>query len=288
MPEKTEEKIPRSAPFDEAGQQVAAAPGDDFLNVLAVELKNWGYTSYQSTEKVRRHGPYNEIQLILEGKSVVNTGGKEYLLTAPSMHLFSLGRETEITNLPGLKKVHFQCMLMYKSVDLLLGEAPWSYSGFPESPLSWWRRAKAAVDRGNLLAGKGLLYELLSHVAVPLTTLAESKKENLDYYDRFFQYIKVTRLGDFSLGKIAAGYGVHRNHFSQAFKRSFGMPAKQYYLGEKIREAKERLTESEENLADIAQTLGFYDAFHFSKAFKHHAGVSPRVFRNRYRSGGAS
>jgi len=283
MREDKEEPIRGRAPFDMAGFQAPSTFEEEFFNNLSIEIKNYGYTSYQREETILRHGPYDEVQLILRGKSRVRAGKTLTHLEAPSLHLFSLGRETEITNLPGLRKVHFQCKLTHRSTDLLLGEEPRSFP-FDGAVDSWWDRAKASVDGKNLLSGKGLLYELLSTISGPLFRIAQAKEEGLAHYDRFFRYVRSARLTEFSVAEIAGSYGVHPNHFSQDFKKRFGVPAKQFFLGEKTREAKERLTESAESLSAIALGLGYYDAFHFSKAFKRQTGLSPKDFRKRYRA----
>jgi two-component system, response regulator YesN len=38
-------------------------------------------------------------------------------------------------------------------------------------------------------------------------------------------------------------------------------------------------------IADIAEELGYSDAFAFSKAFKQHTGLNPRDWRRQFRQG---
>ena len=65
----------------------------------------------------------------------------------------------------------------------------------------------------------------------------------------------------------------------RAFTRYFGTPPHRYILQRRIEQAKERLRNSDQPLADIATETGFSSQSHFSSAFKRSVGVSPDVYR---------
>ena len=70
--------------------------------------------------------------------------------------------------------------------------------------------------------------------------------------------------------------------FFRLFARCFGVPPARYVLQRRAA-AQRLLRETERTLEDIGRSLGFADAFHFSKAFKRVTGVSPREFRKQRR-----
>ena len=49
----------------------------------------------------------------------------------------------------------------------------------------------------------------------------------------------------------------------------------------KIERAKYLLTENDRPVKEVAEMLGFEDAFYFSRMFKKYTGVSPQAFRNK-------
>ena len=67
--------------------------------------------------------------------------------------------------------------------------------------------------------------------------------------------------------------------FSRAFSKCFGTGPAEYVRRKKIDMARTFLGDSDKKLDDIAEELGFTDAFHLSKTFKKFAGKSPSEFR---------
>ena len=77
---------------------------------------------------------------------------------------------------------------------------------------------------------------------------------------------------------------VHLNedYLSRLFKKKTGMVLKDYINNEKIRVAKEMLSNSNISVSIIAIKTGFNNFSHFSQTFKKMTGVSPREFRESH------
>lgn len=84
---------------------------------------------------------------------------------------------------------------------------------------------------------------------------------------------------------MAAVFGFSPNYLSQLFARQADCPFVEYVTREKIRAAKDMMREENVKLYEIAERLGFDNAFYFSKVFKKIEGCSPREYMQR-RSGG--
>ncbi len=69
-------------------------------------------------------------------------------------------------------------------------------------------------------------------------------------------------------------------YFSSQFKNTFGVPPQKYIIRTRINAAIPRLMNGC-TLDEIADELGFHDAFHLSKTFKRIIGCSPRQYRNQ-------
>ncbi len=74
-------------------------------------------------------------------------------------------------------------------------------------------------------------------------------------------------------------------HFSRAFKRSVGETPHAYIVRRRLEKARLLMLTTEAPLCEVALTCGFSDQAHFTKSFRHSAGISPAVWRRERREG---
>lgn len=82
-----------------------------------------------------------------------------------------------------------------------------------------------------------------------------------------------------SLAEMAAACHASPNHFIRTFRRVVGLTPLQYGLERRIACAAQWLAESSRSIEQIAESTGFADRFHFSKAFKARLSLSPAAYR---------
>lgn len=90
-----------------------------------------------------------------------------------------------------------------------------------------------------------------------------------------------TLQGHKSLPSIAADAGLHPDAFRRSFRQWTGEAPMEFRRRHRMAQAAELLRRRDLSLAQIAETLGFHDAFHFSKQFKQRFGLAPSVYRRR-------
>ena len=78
---------------------------------------------------------------------------------------------------------------------------------------------------------------------------------------------------------IARALGLSYETFRKEFTRRTGLPPARYRLHRLIDQARMLITERNLSNKQIAETLGFYDEFHFSRRFRQVTGQSTREFR---------
>ena len=71
------------------------------------------------------------------------------------------------------------------------------------------------------------------------------------------------------------------NNFHRKFVEGADISPKQYLLKARLEYAKKLLLETKMNIDEVAQSAGFMDRYHFSKAFKHYFLYPPVVFRKK-------
>ena len=138
------------------------------------------------------------------------------------------------------------------------------YSALPHCPLA------KARDIGHLLklVSESMIdQELIRRQSSPWVT-------KLDSYIEQHLHEKIT------IGDLARQIDKSASFITHHFPLEFGSTPRQYILKRRMEEAKLML-ENGASVQDTAARLGFYDAFHFSKSFKHITGLSPVEHRTK-------
>jgi transcriptional regulator GlxA family with amidase domain len=84
-----------------------------------------------------------------------------------------------------------------------------------------------------------------------------------------------------TLESLAARVGLSRTQFAERFRDAVGETPLQYLRLLRMQQAMRLLAETTLGLEQVAQSVGYQDAFSFSKVFKRTLGLSPRDFRRR-------
>jgi two-component system, response regulator YesN len=85
-----------------------------------------------------------------------------------------------------------------------------------------------------------------------------------------------------SLPDVAAHFQVSPNHLSSIFKKYNGTGFAEFVSEVKIEKAKELIIRGRYKMYEVAQLLGYEDAYYFSKVFKRVTGMSPREYHLRF------
>lgn len=86
------------------------------------------------------------------------------------------------------------------------------------------------------------------------------------------------------ISELAALAGMSVSNFFRHFKAATGTSPIDFLKRERINQAKRRLLETDDSIAQIAEQTGYYDQFYFSRDFKRMTQVSPSEYRQRERA----
>lgn len=81
------------------------------------------------------------------------------------------------------------------------------------------------------------------------------------------------------MNDLASQLGLSYSRFRSVFKESTGTSPHQYHLDIRLNKARELLCHSTLTLTEIADRVGFTDAYYFSRLFKKKKGCSPSSYR---------
>lgn len=93
------------------------------------------------------------------------------------------------------------------------------------------------------------------------------------------QYIEANAMQALSIPKLAKTVHLSRYHFARLFKQTTGFAPHQYVLRCRVEEGKRLLRNTDLDLAEIAQRLGFRDQSHFTARFHKVTGATPKRWR---------
>jgi len=82
---------------------------------------------------------------------------------------------------------------------------------------------------------------------------------------------------------LASRLSISYSRFRKLFKSYFGITPGQYILQIRIANAKEMLTNTRQQIQEIAWETGFENPDYFTSAFKHITGISPGTYRKKTR-----
>ena len=83
---------------------------------------------------------------------------------------------------------------------------------------------------------------------------------------------------------LAAVTRLSKSHFSRAFKLSFRVSPHAYIVALRLSHARALLSDSNEQISQIAAACGFADQAHFSRVFHRSIGCAPGLWRRERRS----
>lgn len=166
----------------------------------------------------------------------------------------------------------------------------------PEHPVlrlgavDYWRRRLHEVVKGEPLHRAGAPLRVLGRLLHVMTDMVASDAENTRQAGRDAWLDKSLRLlgdrgpaGWLTPKEVAPQVGLNYENFRKRFVSLAGESPGRYQKRRRLEWACAAIYHGESSLKQIADTLGFCDVFHFSKAFKQEIGFTPSDYRRRVR-----
>lgn len=99
------------------------------------------------------------------------------------------------------------------------------------------------------------------------------------YVKLAMEYIEYHYREKIKINEIADYIGVNRSYLTNSFKKAVGCSPQEYLVNLRMEKAKAMLRNTSMQIYAVASAVGYNDQLAFSKIFKQHYGVSPRVYR---------
>lgn len=127
-----------------------------------------------------------------------------------------------------------------------------------------------------------LIKNTVTELLVPfLDKMAEHLPDRIavSEFTKVVNYIDLQLNRDIEVSELSSILRMRRAEFSSAFRRTFGVPPKQYISIRRLFRAKLLLLETSLPIKEIAEQCGYSDEFFFHRIFKKYIGIPPAKYR---------
>lgn len=163
----------------------------------------------------------------------------------------------------------------------ILEECRLAFSRLPADPYehSLPRRRDAAVGAEQLISLylEQLLLTLLRQLETP--QLVSRKSGSVPMLDGMIAYMEHHMDQKLSLERLSEEFHVSASYIKRLFSIYKQTGAMQYFTGLKLQRAKQLLRESDRNVSQIAEALGYDNVYYFCNVFRKHTKMSPLEYR---------
>lgn len=236
--------------------------------------------------------PYFAVELVAEGSGLLTIDGREYPLQAGSVFAYGPDARHTIRNQAddGMRKYYLDFVGTKASAHLQRAGLKAGKSGFTSLVVGGLHELVAVFEM--LIREAGGDGAVVSSICESLTQLLFLKIRQLRLpagssmpkayatYERVRRHIERRFLQVHTAREVAGECGITPVHLSRLFGRFSDCGAYQYLLQRKMNYAAGLLMNEGLLVREVAQRLGFADAFQFSRTFKRVYGIAPNRLRN--------
>jgi len=135
----------------------------------------------------------------------------------------------------------------------------------------------------NELMLQSLLFRFFSALARQLVSGGGGQKGGRDnaYVQKAVEYIHSSYATGITVSDIAHYVSLNRSYLSTLFQKVLEVSPQDYLAFYRMSRAKERLVQTTDTIAAIAQSCGYADPQVFSRAFKQQVGMTPASYRRQ-------
>ncbi|MBU2951516.1 AraC family transcriptional regulator [Tamlana agarivorans] len=273
------------------------------LDVLEFEaVTEWGYPRHKHN--------FFELTFVLKGAgqhllndSIINyQAGDIFFLTPKDEHEFIISEPTtfgiiKFTEQLFLEKSTFTSSTYWrKNIETVIfhsnviAESIVHYETDKSQLIGLYYLIKNEMNN-TLAYNRNVLTELFGALLIVLSRNLKSRIKN-ESHEQFSDEEKVENILTYirqnvlnkervKLKTIAETFYMSPNYVGLFIKKHAGISVQQYVIQTKIKMAEQLLKQSNLNITEISEKLGFVDSSHFNRTFKKYTGENPSAFFNK-------
>jgi AraC family transcriptional regulator of arabinose operon len=139
-----------------------------------------------------------------------------------------------------------------------------------------------SAAKENISSGYDVIGYFLIAMSNPIHLFnknGQKSTSNDQYFQQACSYISRHLNKNISVNDIASAINIDRTHLYRLFKKQLNLTPSEYLLKSRIGRAISLMTNEELSIAEIARSVGFHNASHFSRVFLENKGTTPKEYR---------
>ncbi|MCW3791531.1 AraC family transcriptional regulator [Paenibacillus sp. LS1] len=137
----------------------------------------------------------------------------------------------------------------------------------------------ASGEELDRLQVTGLLYQFVYEQFRQWKLAGEQVVEPPELTEQIAAYIQEHYAHPVSMEDMAAQFHYSSHYLARVFKRKFGCSPMEYVIQTRMNRAKVLLTETDAQIRDVAESVGYKDLYYFSRIFKRMMGETPAQYK---------
>ena len=105
--------------------------------------------------------------------------------------------------------------------------------------------------------------------------------DKLNRINNVVEFIKNNYSENHAIQHYANICNMEKKYFITLFRQHVGVSPQRFRTNLRIEEAKKLLLNTDMNVQNIANAVGYSDPLYFSRVFKNYTGMSPKIFRKK-------
>lgn len=260
----------------------------------------WTGKYYQSWENEAHSHSFFQMIAITKGEGCVEVDGCSYQARPPMVflirpHQTHAVRRPKNAPAPQLMDIKFNVNDEQLRRDLEMMDSCWEPENFRRFQKTFDYILKESEEKGNyyyqrisyhfgLLLTDALLERLEKK---EVETVADAALEPVGIHngidmDSLIRHIHQNYAHIISLNDLAAMTNTSKTTLIQVFKSVYGTTPIKYLNDLRLEKAKELLVNTDANVGEISELIGFQSIHYFSRYFKNREGIPPNEFRLRH------
>lgn len=266
---------------------------DKTLQIDGVKISNsyirQGYFSEHSTSRIKIAVPIGDSLIKVRPQSAITNQqtlsiGKEHVSIVPP----DLGREIFWEKESELLAIYLDTKIITNATEEYHGSnleiiENWTAEDALIRQLGLTLRSELQTGNFDQLYLESLVNFLSIHLIKNYSTQQKPLKEfqgglGKRKLNQIVEYINNDLNKDLSLHELASLVEISPYHFARQFKKSTGLPPRQYIIRTRVERAKQLLLQGNLTIAQVAYIVGFSHQSHLNRHFKRWLGITPKVF----------
>ncbi|WP_366294181.1 AraC family transcriptional regulator [Paenibacillus sp. AN1007] len=127
----------------------------------------------------------------------------------------------------------------------------------------------------------GLFYQFVYEQFRQWKMARQQLVESMELPEQIEAYIQEHYAHSISMENMAAHFHYSTHYLARVFKRKYGCSPMDYVIQTRIKRAQTLLAETEFQIREVAETVGYKDLYYFSRIFKRTTGETPAQYKMR-------